>query len=56
MALIKPPLPGLQEDTLKTKAFGHHGPPELHGVVVVEQVGGGRVVVQGGRSKWSVGS
>ena len=25
MALIKPPLPGLQEDTLKAKAFGTMG-------------------------------
>ena len=33
----------------KGQALRHHGPPELHGLVVVEQVGGGRVVVQGGR-------
>ena len=40
----------------KGQGLRHHGPPELHGLVVVEQVGGGRVVVQGGRSRWSVGS
>ena len=39
----------------KGQGLRHHGPPELHALVVVEQVGG-RVVVQGGRLRWSVGS